>query len=575
MVSWNRLSPTVVGRLFPPSGKCETLVMFNVLCRDNLSIAGIKLLQETPGLNVIVNNEKADKLGAAGIRELLREVDGVIIRSDTKMTPEILKDQPRLKIIVRAGVGVDNIDLDAATRAGIVVMNTPAGNTTSTAEHAVTMMMALSRYIAPADASMKSGKWDKKSFTGTQLAGKTLAVIGLGRIGQSVARRAIGLEMKVVGYDPFLSIEKAAEQGITLYRDIDELLPLCDYLTVHTPGGAETKSLISSDRIAKMRKGVRLINCARGGIIDETALADALDSGHVAGAALDVFETEPLPADSRLLKTKNLLTTPHLGASTEEAQESVAIEAAEIISGFLIRNEVRHAVNMAPITSTEMADMKAYLDLGRRLGLLLAQQNKSTGIKSAVVNYRGEAATKKTKLITNAFACGLLESALDESVNIVNAELLARERGIEITETTSTEPSDFHTMVQAIVNTDSGELTASGTIFGKQFLRLVRLGKFTIDGYLDGTMLIYRHRDVPGLIGYIGQICGRHQVNIAHMALGRLQNMPGGDSVAILNLDNEPSNAVIEEIKKHPEVTGVEVVKLPKAGAPLPWLVSK
>ncbi len=549
--------------------------MFNVLCRDNLSIAGIKLLQETPGLNVIVNNEKADKLGAAGIRELLREVDGVIIRSDTKMTPEILKDQPRLKIIVRAGVGVDNIDLDAATRAGIVVMNTPAGNTTSTAEHAVTMMMALSRYIAPADASMKSGKWDKKSFTGTQLAGKTLAVIGLGRIGQSVARRAIGLEMKVVGYDPFLSIEKAAEQGITLYRDIDELLPLCDYLTVHTPGGAETKSLISSDRIAKMRKGVRLINCARGGIIDETALADALDSGHVAGAALDVFETEPLPADSRLLKTRNLLTTPHLGASTEEAQESVAIEAAEIISGFLIRNEVRHAVNMAPITSTEMADMKAYLDLGRRLGLLLAQQNKSTGIKSAVVNYRGEAATKKTKLITNAFACGLLESALDESVNIVNAELLARERGIEITETTSTEPSDFHTMVQAIVNTDSGELTASGTIFGKQFLRLVRLGKFTIDGYLDGTMLIYRHRDVPGLIGYIGQICGRHQVNIAHMALGRLQNMPGGDSVAILNLDNEPSNEVIEEIKKHPEVTGVEVVKLPKAGAPLPWLVSK
>ncbi|MES2791611.1 MAG: phosphoglycerate dehydrogenase [Planctomycetota bacterium] len=549
--------------------------MFNVLCRDNLSVAGIKLLQDTPGLNVIVNNEKSDKLGAAGIRELLREVDGVIIRSDTKMTPEILKDQPRLKIIVRAGVGVDNIDLDAATRAGIVVMNTPAGNTTSTAEHAVTMMMAMSRYIAPADASIKAGKWDKKSFTGTQLAGKTLAVIGLGRIGQSVARRAIGLEMKVVGYDPFLSVEKAAEQGITLYRDIDELLPLCDYLTVHTPGGAETKGLIGKERIAKMRKGVRLINCARGGIIDETALADALDAGHVAGAALDVFEIEPLPADSRLLKTKNLLTTPHLGASTEEAQESVATEAAEIISGFLIRNEVRHAVNMAPITSSEMADMKAYLDLGRRLGLLLAQQNKSTGVKSAVVNYRGEAATKKTKLITNAFACGLLESALDESVNIVNAELLARERGIEITETTSTEPSDFHTMVQAIVQTDHGELTASATIFGKQFLRLVRLGKFSIDAYLDGTMLIYRHRDVPGLIGYIGQICGRHQVNIAHMALGRLQDSPGGDSVAILNLDNAPSDEVIEEIKKHPEVTGVEVVNLPKAGAPLPWLVTK
>lgn len=549
--------------------------MFNVLCRDNLSVAGINLLQNTPGLNVVVNNEKSDKLTPAGIRELLRDADGVIIRSDTKMTPEILKDQPRLKIIVRAGVGVDNIDLDAATRAGIVVMNTPAGNTTSTAEHSITMMMALSRYIAPADASMKAGKWDKKSFTGTQLAGKTLAVIGLGRIGQSVARRAIGLEMKVVGYDPFLSIEKAAEQGITLYRDIDELLPLCDYLTVHTPGGAETKGLIGKERIQKMRKGVRLINCARGGIIDETALADALDAGHVAGAALDVFETEPLPPDSRLLKTKNLLTTPHLGASTEEAQESVAIEAAEIISGFLIRNEVRHAVNMAPITATEMADMKAYLDLGRRLGLLLAQQNRSSGVKSAVVNYRGEAATKKTRLITNAFACGLLESAMDESVNIVNAELLARERGIEITETTSNEPSDFHTMIQAVVHTDQGELSASGTIFGKQFLRLVRMGKFSIDAYLDGTMLIYSHRDVPGLIGYIGQICGRHQVNIAHMALGRLQNSPGGDSVAILNLDNEPSQEVLDEIKKHPEVTGVELVKLPKAGAALPWLVSK
>ena len=288
-----------------------------------------------------------------------------------------------------------------------------------------------------------------------------------------------------------------------------------------------------------------------------------------------MFVTEPLPADSRLLKTKNLLTTPHLGASTEEAQESVAIEAAEIISGFLIRNEVRHAVNMAPITASEMADMRAYLDLGRRLGLLLAQQIKEGGVKSAVVNYRGEAATKKTKLITNAFACGLLESALDESVNIVNAEMLARERGIEITETTSTESSDFNTMVQAVVQTDHGEFTASGTIFGKQFLRLVRMGKFSIDAYLDGMMLIYRHRDVPGLIGYIGQICGRHHVNIAHMALGRLQNSPGGDSVAILNLDNEPSSEVLDEIKKHPEVTGVELVKLPKAGAPLPWLVSQ
>lgn len=546
--------------------------MYTVLVRDNLSEAGIKQLRETPGLNVVVNNEK---LSVDGVRELLKNADGVIIRSATTLTPEILKDQKRLKVIVRAGVGVDNIDKEAATREGIVVMNTPAGNTTSTAEHAFAMMMALSRYIAPADASMKSGKWDKKSFTGTQLAGKTIAVLGLGRIGQTLARMALGLQMKVIGYDPFLSVEKAAEQGIVLYREIDELLPLCDYLTVHTPGGAETKGLINAERIAKMKKGARLINCARGGIIDEDALADALDAGHVAGAALDVFVQEPLPTDSRLLKTKNLLTTPHLGASTEEAQELVALEAAEIITGFLIRNEIRHAVNMAPITASEMVDMKAYLDLGRRLGLLLAQLNKSGNVKSAVVNYRGEAATKKTKLITNAFACGLLEGAFDESVNIVNAELLASERGLEITEISSKETADFTTMIHAVVQTDQGELSAAGTVFGKQFLRMVRLGQFSIDAYLDGVMLIYRHRDVPGLIGYIGGICGQHQVNIAHMALGRIQDCPGGDSVAILNLDTEPSQAAIDEIKKHPEVTGVDLVKLPKAGAPLPWLVAK
>ena len=547
--------------------------MFNVLCRDDLSAAGIKLLQETPGINVIVNNDK--KLSLESLRELLSQMDGVIIRSGTTMTPELLVNQPRLKVVVRAGVGVDNIDKEAATREGIVVMNTPTGNTTSTAEHSIAMMMALSRFIAPADASMKSGKWDKKSFVGSQLAGKTLAVIGLGRIGMAVAKKAMGLEMKVIGYDPFWTAEKAAEQGITLYREVDDLLSLCDYLTVHTPGGSDTKSLIDAPRIAKMKPGVRLINCARGGIIDEEALADALESGHVAGAALDVFETEPLPPDSRLLKIKNLLTTPHLGASTEEAQESVAIEAAEIISGFLIRNEIRHAVNMAPISASEMSDMHAYLDLGRRLGLLLAQLNKAGNVKSAVVSYRGEAASKKTKLITNAFACGLLEEDMDDAVNIVNAEVMARERGIEITETSSKETSDFFTVIQATVTTDQGELTASGTIFGKKFLRLVRLGQFTIDAYLDGQMLIYRHRDVPGLIGYIGGICGEHQVNIAHMALGRLQDCPGGDSVAILNLDNIPTSAVIEEIKKHPEVTGVDLVKLPKAGTPLPWLGGK
>jgi D-3-phosphoglycerate dehydrogenase len=541
--------------------------MPRVLITDNLSAAGLLCLKEA-GLEVVVRSG----LKPLEVREALTEADGIIIRSGTTLTEELLKDQPRLKVIVRAGVGVDNIDLAAATREGIVVMNTPAGNTTSTAEHTIAMLLALSRNIGPAAASMKAGKWDRKSYTGTQLAGKTLAVVGLGRIGLAVAKRALGLEMKVIGYDPFLSAERAAEQGIEVVRHVDDLIERCDFLTVHTPLTDETKGLVNAERLARMKKGVRIINCARGGIVDEIALADAIEKGHVAGAALDVFVQEP-PGENPLVKLPAVLTTPHLGASTDEAQELVAVEAAEIISGFLLRNEVRHAVNMAPLSAAEMVDMKAYLDLGRRLGLLLAQQNKGAGLKAAHLLYRGEAATKNTRLITSSFAAGLLETALSEHVNIVNAELLAKERGIRITESSSSDVGDFSTMVRATIETDAGELVAAGTIFGKQFLRLVRLGHFSLDAYLDGMLLIYRHRDMPGLIGFIGTVFGRHQVNIAHMALGREKNEPGGDAVAVLNLDNEPSAQALDEVRQHPEVTGVEVVKLPAAGAPLPWLV--
>jgi len=343
-------------------------------------------------------------------------------------------------------------------------------------------------------------------------------------------------------------------------------------LTVHTPLTDETKGLINAARLARMRKGVRILNCARGGIVDETALAAAIESGHVAGAALDVFEREP-PGENRLIGLSGVLATPHLGASTDEAQELVALEAAEIITGFLLHNEVRHAVNMAPLSAAEMADIKAYLDLARRLGLLMAQQHKGTGLRAAHLLYRGEAATKNTRLVTSSFTAGLLESALCENVNMVNAELLAKERGIRVTESASSEVGDFSTMIRATIETDAGELTAAGTIFGKQFLRLVRLGPFGLDAYLDGTLLIYRHRDVPGLIGFIGTVFGRHDVNIAHMALGREKNEPGGEAVAVLNLDNEPSIEALDEVRKHPNVTGVEVVKLPAAGAPLPWLV--
>jgi D-3-phosphoglycerate dehydrogenase len=324
-----------------------------------------------------------------------------------------------------------------------------------------------------------------------------------------------------------------------------------------------------------MKKGVRIVNCARGGIVDEDALADAVESKHVAGAALDVFVNEPIDPNHRLLKLPGVVTTPHLGASTEEAQELVALEAAEIIAGFLTRGEVRHAVNIAPISATEMNELKAYLDLGRRLGLLLAQMNRGSRVKAANLVFRGDAATKNTKLVANAFAAGLLEAALEDNVNIVNADMMAKERGIRIVESTSSETGDFSTLIKATVETEQGELTAAGTIFGKQFLRLVRLGPYSLDAYLDGLLLVYRHRDVPGLIGFIGTVFGRHNVNIAHMALGRERNEPGGNAVAVLNLDTEPTAAALAELKQKPEVQSVELVKLPPAGAPLPWLFSK
>jgi D-3-phosphoglycerate dehydrogenase len=541
--------------------------MYRVLITDSLSKAGLEILKNTPGIEV----DERKGLTPEQVREALKEADGIIIRSGTRLTPELLKDQPRLKAIVRAGVGVDNIDLPAATREGIVVMNTPAGNTISTAEHTFAMLLAMARNIAPAAASMKQNKWDRKSFTGTQLAGKTLGVVGLGRIGLSVARRALAFEMKVVGYDPFMSPEKAAEMGIEFCSNIDDLIPRVDFLTVHTPVTPETMNLLNAARLAKMKKGARIVNCARGGIVDEHALADAIESGHIAGAAFDVFVEEP-PKDFRLINVPQVTATPHLGASTDEAQELVALEAAEIMAGYLTRNEVRHAVNMLPVSGAEMADNAIYLDLGLRLGILLAQLTKGQAVKSAKIQFRGEAASKKTKLISASFAAGLLQGAVHD-VNVVNAEMLAKERGIELTESLSSEMGDFSSLVSATVVTDQGDVTAAGTVFGKQFLRLVRLDKFQLEAFLDGLLLLYRHVDRPGVIGFIGTLCGTHNVNIAHMALGREKQEAGGDALAVLNLDNEPSEAVLAEIAKNDAVTGVQLIKLPKAGDPLPWQI--
>jgi D-3-phosphoglycerate dehydrogenase len=542
--------------------------MFRVLITDNLSKAGLQILEQTPGIEVV--NKSVGSLEE--LRKELAQADGIIVRSATKLPAAALEGQTRLKVIVRAGVGVDTIDLAAATRQGIIVMNTPAGNTTSTAELTVAMLMAMARHIGPASQSVREGKWDRKSYTGVQLAGKTIAIIGLGRIGLSVAKRAQGLEMKVMGYDPFLSNERAAELGIELYRDIDQMIPKCDFLTVHTPATPETLGMINAARLASMKKGVRLVNCARGGIIDENALADAIESGHVAGAAVDVYTNEPIKPEDRLPKLKQVLCTPHLGASTDEAQEQVAIEAAELITAFLVRNEISSAVNMTSISSSEMQLVKPYLDLSYRLGLLLAQLSQGKAIRGAKIQLRGEATAKPVKLLSNAFTTGLMEAALDSGVNIVNAEVVAKDRGLNIATSTEAKAGAFSTLVTATILTDDGELSASGTMFGTEFLRLVKLDNYQMDAYLDGLMFVYRHRDVPGLIGAIGTALGKHNINISCMALGREQSAPGGKSIAILNLDNEPSAAVIAEIQAHPDVTGVQLVKLPKAGASLPQL---
>ncbi len=536
-----------------------------VLVTDKLADEGLTLLRAEPGLEVVVST----KLDTAGLRAALAEADGIVIRSGTQLTPEVLHDQNRLKVIVRAGVGVDNIDVPTATRQGIVVMNTPGGNTVSTAEHTMAMMLALSRNVAKANDSLKAGKWDRNKFTGTQLGGKTLGIVGLGRVGLAVAKRAQGFDMNVLGFDPFLSAERAADLGIESVPHVEDLWGRCDYITLHTPLSAETRNVIGREALAAMKPGVRIINCARGGLIDEPALAEALTAGKVAGAAIDVFEPEPPPSDHPLVNHPQVLVTPHLGASTEEAQVSVAVEAARLLADFFQRGQVRFAVNMPSLDRAELEELRLYLDLGRRLGMLQAQMARGTA-KGATLRYRGEIAQKNTRLITASFAAGWMEAALEGQVNLVNAEVLAKERGITLVEEKSSDPGDFGTMVQTEVVTDHKSYIAAATLFGKQFIRLVRLGPYRLDAHLDGNLLVFTHRDKPGLIGFIGTTFGRHNVNIAQMNVGR--EYPGSDAIGIVNLDAIPPDSALEEVRNHPDVLSMSLIKLPEAGAVPPWL---
>jgi len=539
--------------------------MPRVIVLDDLSPEGLSLLESAGTIEVEVRTG----LKGAALREALLEADGAICRSGVKITADVLEGNRRLKAIARAGVGVDNIDTVAATKQGIVVMNTPGGNTVSTAEHTIALMLALARNIAPAFQSLKEGRWDRKHYTGAQLAGKTLGIIGLGRIGQAVAVRALALEMKVLGYDPFLSAQRAKELGIKTVGSPQEMFPHVDFLTVHTPLNESTKNLIGPNEIKMLKKGVRLINCARGGIYNEAALVEGLQSGHLGGVALDVFETEPC-TNSPLFSLPNVLCTPHLGASTEEAQSNVALEAAELLVDFFTTGAIRQAVNMSPLDPKTLEDLRGWLNLTYRLGLLLTQIDRSPPT-TCKLHYRGEVAKKDTRLLSAAFAVGLLEHAMESPVNIVNAEVLMRNRGIELVEERSSDVSDFHSLVTAEVVSEDRVSQASGTLFGNM-PRLVQKAECRLESYLDGILLIFRHRDVPGVIGQVGSIFGKHRVNIAHMSVGRETNQPGGEAVGVLSLDSQPPAEALTEILRLPSIEKAWVVNLPPAGKLPAWL---
>lgn len=540
--------------------------MHRIVVLDKLAQEGLDLLKKAG----TVSYEVRTGLKGEELRRALAEFDGAICRSGVKITAQVLEGNRRLKAIVRAGVGTDNIDKHAATRLGIIVMNTPTGNTLSTAEHAFALMLALSRNLAPAFQSLVEGRWERNAYMGSQLADKTLGVVGLGRIGQEVARRATAFQMRVLGYDPFVSAEQAAKLGIEYIDNVRNMLPRVDYLTVHTPLTPETKDLIGLAELELLKPGVRLINAARGGIYNEAALIKGLASGKIGGVALDVFENEPC-TDSPLLKMKNVLCTPHLGASTEEAQTQVAVEAVELLLNYLSTGEVRHAVNMAAVDQKTLRAMQGYLDLAYRLGRFLAQWNTS-GPSSCKLFYRGEITSKNTNLLTASFCAGLLEGAMEEEVNIVNAEMLLRERGMRVVQESQSEPGAFSSSMGAELSTDGSTLTVAGTLFGNNMPRLIRLGNYRLEAYLDGNLLIFTHDDVPGIIGTVGTIFGRHRVNIAQMSVGRAGHAPGGGAIGVLQTDEVPPAIAIDEVLKQQHIQSMRVIKLPPAGQLPSWL---
>jgi len=481
------------------------------------------------------------------------DYDGLAVRSSTKATPEILAKAVNLKVIGRAGIGVDNIDVHAATQNGMVVMNTPFGNSITTAEHAIAMLLALARQLPEANQSTHDGKWEKSRFMGVEVTGKTLGLVGCGNIGSVVADRAQGLKMKVLAYDPYLSPERAAELGVEKV-ELDEMFPRVDFLTLHTPLTDQTRNIIDAAAMAAMKKGVRIINCARGGLIDEAALKEALDSGHVAAAALDVFAEEPA-RENPLFGMPQVVATPHLGASTTEAQEKVAVQIAEQMSDYLLDGAVTNALNMPSVSAEDAPKLRPYMNLVEQLGKF-AGQITETGLEAVTIEYAGHVAGLNTKPLTAIVLEGLL-SPLMTSVNMVNAPVVAKDRGIVVTESKTDSAADYNTLVRLTVKTERRERCVAGTLFGDHQPRIVQINDMAVEAELAPHMLYLNNEDKPGLIGTVGTLLGDAGVNIATFHLGR--SKAGGDALALIEVDEAVDDETLEKLM------AVDLVKQAKA----------
>ena len=529
-----------------------------IIC-DPISPKGIALLQQRPEFEVIVLPKR---LPEAELLPIVADATALVVRSETKVTKNVIQAAKKLRVVGRAGVGVDNVDIEASTQNGVVVMNTPGGNTVTTAELTFTMLLSLARKVPQAHATMVGGKWDRKLFQGVELQGKTLGVLGMGRIGTEVAKRAKAFGMHVIAYDPYLTEDRAKAIGAEFAADLDAVYRAADFITVHMPVTKETREMLNATAFAKMKPGVKIVNCARGEIISETDLIAALDSNKVAGAALDVFAVEPLPADHPYRKHPNLILTPHLGASTEEAQEKCGIEVAEVIAGYLLTGEVRNAVNLPYLDAKTYEQVKPYLPLGEALGKLLAQL-APTNADRLYVTYGGNARElPNTDPVTRAILLGFMSTRNLKDVNNVNVRSVAQSVGLTVEEKKSDEPVTFNEWVHVqLFNNGNKLISAGGTFFGSpNNPRIVRLYSQSVEIPVTGTLLLLNNTDKPGIVGHLGTLLGKHHVNIASMSLGR--DTVGGLALTVLSLDSVPPAAMLNELQKDTDISNVKVVTL-------------